>query len=63
MKVRFESLKRFVGGIASVFLRTDQVESDFYTVKIKKDDLQSSLTDMLLEGIIHSKKYATLASL
>lgn len=37
VKGRFESLHRFVGGIASVFPGTSQVESDFSIVKAEKD--------------------------
>ena len=63
MKVRLESPERFVGGIASVFTGTAQVESDFSIVKIDKGDFQISLTDLSLEGIIHINQYAVLALL
>ena len=63
LKVRFDSLKRFVGSIASVFPGTDQVESKFSIVDIEKDNFRSSLTDLLFEGILHSRQYAMLTSL
>ena len=63
VKVRFESKKRFVGGIESIFPGTAQAKSDFSIVNIEKDNFQISLTDMLLEGILHSKQYAVLALL
>ena len=63
LKGRFESLKRFVGMIASVFPGMAQVESHFFIVNIEKDDFCSYLTDLSLEGIIHSKQYIMLASL
>ena len=61
LKGRFESLKRFVGMIASVFPGMAQVESKFSIVDIGKDDFRRSLTDLLFEGIIHSRQYAILS--
>ena len=55
VKGRFESLKRFVGGIESILPGTAQLESDFSIVKIEKDNFQSSLTKLSLEEILHSK--------
>ena len=63
MKSCFESLKRFVGGIVSIFLGTAQVERIFSIVKIEKDNLQISLTELSLKGILHRKQYAMLALL
>ena len=56
----FESLHRFVGGIALVFLGTLQVESDFSIIKAEKDIFQTSITNLSLEGILHSKQFNML---
>ena len=42
--VCFNSLRRFVEGIAYIFLFTPQVESDFFIVKAEKDKFQTALT-------------------
>ena len=63
VKGRFESLHAFVGGIASVFPATAQVESDFSIVKAEKDDFRMAITDLSLEGILHSKQFSMLAAL
>ena len=63
VKVCFKSLRCFVGGISSVFLGRAQVESNFPIVKIEKDNFLSSLTDLSLEGILHSNQYVVLALL
>ena len=63
MKGHFESLKIFFVGIASVFPGTAQVESDFSIVNTEKDNFRNSFTDLSLEGILYSKKYAMLAFL
>lgn len=62
VKGRFQSLKSFVGGIASVFPSTDQVESDFSIVKAEKDGFRTTLDDLSLEGVLHSKQFSMLAS-
>ena len=54
---RFRKLEQFCGGLASVFPGTAQVESDFSIVKYKKDEHWACLTDLSLEGILHSKEY------
>jgi hypothetical protein len=53
-------LKRFCGGLASVFPGTATVESDFSLSNWEKDDYCASLTDFSLEGILHSKQYFEL---
>ncbi len=56
----FEQLKRFFGGLATVFPGTATVESDFSLINWEKDDFRSSLTDLSLEGILHCKQYFEL---
>lgn len=63
VKGRFEFLQRFAGGIASVFPGTAQVESDFSVVKAEKDDFRTALTDLSLEGVLHTKQFSMLTSL
>jgi hypothetical protein len=57
---QFALLKRFFGGLASVFPGTATVESDFSLINWEKDDYRASLTDFSLEGILHSKQYFEL---
>ena len=54
---QFALLKRFFGGLASVFPGTATVESDFSLINWEKDDYRASLTDFSLERILHSKQY------
>ena len=56
VKGRFESLNRLVGGVVSIFPGTAQVESEFSIIKIEKDDLRISLTDLSLKGIIYNNQ-------
>ena len=59
---RFEKLKEFCGGLATVFPGTATVESDFSLINYEKNDFRTALTDLSLEGILHSKQYATITS-
>lgn len=61
VKGRFEALQCFAGGIATVFPGTSQVESDFSIVKAEKDDFRTAITDLSLEGVLHSKQFSKLA--
>ena len=54
---RFEKLKEFCGGLGTVFPGTATVESDFSIVNYKKNHYRTVLTDLSLEGILHSKQY------
>ena len=63
VKGRFEALQRFCGGLASVFPGTSQVESDFSIVKGEKTMFKHALTDLSLEGILHSKQMEMLKRL
>ena len=56
----FEPLKRFFGGLATVFPGTAAVESDFSLINWEKDDYCTNLTDLSLEGILHCKQYFEL---
>jgi len=60
---RFEILRDFCGGIATVFANTASVESDFSILGWEKDQYRLSLTDLSLEGILHCKQYKKLGDL
>ena len=60
---RFQLLRSFCGGLATAFPGTSTVESDFSIVKWEKDVFRSALTDLSLEGILHTKQFSELNSL
>ena len=62
---RFEPLKRFPGGLATVFPGTGAtVESDFSLINWEKDDYLSQLIDLsFLEGILQSQQYIELLAI
>jgi hypothetical protein len=60
---RFEVLRDFCGGIATVFPNTASVESDFSILGWDKDDHRMSLTDISLEGILQCKQYQLISDL
>jgi hypothetical protein len=60
---RFEILRDFCGGIATVFPNTASVESDFSILGWEKDRYRLSITDLSLEGIMHCKQYEILSFL
>ena len=57
---RFSNLREFPGGLATVFPGTAVVESHFYALKYEKNSFRTSLLDLKLEGIMHSKQYNVL---
>ena len=63
VKGRFEILRDFCGGIATVFPNTASVESDFSILGWEKDKFRLSITDLSLEGIMDCKQYDVLSSL
>jgi hypothetical protein len=52
---RFDSLRAFVGGLATVFANTTSVKSDFSILKWEMDKNQTSLMHLSLEGIFQVK--------
>jgi hypothetical protein len=60
---RFDLLRDFCGGIASMFPNTGIIESDFSILGWEKDKHRLSLTDISLEGIIQYKQFDLLAEL
>jgi hypothetical protein len=60
---RFPALCQFCGDLASAFPNTTTVESDFLIIGWEKNDYRKSLTDFSLEGILHTKQFATLKKL
>ena len=59
---QFENLKEFCGGLDTVFPGTATVESDFSIVNFEKNDHRAALTNLSLEGILHSKQFTTMQS-
>ena len=57
---RFEHLKTFCGGLATAFPGMSTVESVLSAVKWEKDDCRIGLTELFLEGILHTKQFETL---
>jgi hypothetical protein len=60
---RFEGLREFCGGLATVFPNTAPVEADFSVIGWEKNDYRQGLTDFSLEGILQAKQYKRLPSL
>ena len=58
---RFDVLRDFNGGIATVFANTASVESDFSLLGWEKDVYRLSITDLSLEGVIQCKQYEMLS--
>ena len=63
MDGRFDILRDFSGGIATVFANTASVESDFSILGWEKDAFRLSITDLSLEGILQCKQYEMLSLL
>ena len=57
---KFGLLKRFFGGLASVFPGTATVESNFLLINWEENEYCACLTDFSLKGILHSKQYFEL---
>jgi hypothetical protein len=57
LKGRFTQLCQLCGGFATTFLNTTSVESDFSIIKWEKNDSRSSLTNLSLAGIMHTKQF------
>ena len=60
---RFNILRDFCGGIATVQANTATVESDFSRLSWEKDEHRKCLTDLALEGILQSKQFELLINL
>jgi hypothetical protein len=54
---KFTLLRRLAGGLATMFPSTAAVGSYFSLIKWEKNEFRSALTDLSLEGILHSKQY------
>ena len=60
---RFPMLQEFCGALATVFPNTSTVESDFSTLGLENNEYRKSLTDLSLEGVLHSKQFCELVGL
>ncbi len=54
---RFPNLMEFCGVIATLFLGTSTVESDFSILRWEKDAFRKSLSDFGLEGVLQAKQW------
>ena len=60
---KFNILRDFCGGIATIFPNTGTVESDFSIPGWERDEYRQSLTDLSLEEIMQCKQFKLLADL
>ncbi|CAK9880834.1 unnamed protein product [Sphagnum jensenii] len=60
---RFGALRRFCGGLATVFANTIAVESDFSILKWEMNENRTNLMHLSLEGIFQCKQRHVLANL
>ena len=60
---QFPHLQEFCGGLASIFPNTATVESDFSRLAFEKSEPRANLSDVALEGILHTKQYDALKEL
>ena len=60
---KYEKLKKYCGGIASVMPGTSSVESDFSLINWTKDPHSQQMTDFSLESILHAKQYSRIQAL
>ncbi|CAN5966279.1 unnamed protein product [Sphagnum jensenii] len=56
----FPNLMEFCGVLATIFLGTSTVESDFSVLRWEKDNFRKSLSDFGLEGVMQSKQWTFL---
>jgi hypothetical protein len=57
---RFNQLRRFYVGLATVFPNSTSVESDFSILKWELNEFRKSLLDLTLEGIFQAKQFELL---
>ena len=50
-------LKEFYGGIATLFPNSTTVEDDFSLLGLEKNQYRKALTDLSLEGVLHSRQF------
>jgi hypothetical protein len=57
---RFEHLRSFCGGLATVLTNTTSVESDFSILKWELDENRTAFMHLSLEGIFQAKQHLVL---
>jgi hypothetical protein len=57
---RFSELQTFAAGIATIMPTTSRVEGDFSLMNYRRNEYCANLTDISLEGVMHSKQYPDL---
>ena len=63
MPHRFNALRAFCGGLATVFANTTSVESDFSILKWELDEFRTTMMHLSVEGIFQAKQRNRLALL
>ena len=62
-KESFPYLKEFCGNMSTIFPNTSTVESDFSLINYEKNQYRTSMTDLILEGILQAKQHYILVNL
>ena len=60
---RFHLLCEFSGGLASTYPGTSRVKSDFSILGVEKNEYQTSLMDLSVDGIMHAKQFSELQAI
>ena len=60
---RFQSLRRYAAGLASLMPTTSRVEADFSFINYRKNEYTSALSDFSLEGILFARQLKELEQL
>ncbi len=60
---RFEHLRSFCDGLATVLVNTTSIESDFSVLKWEMDDNRTAFMHLSLEGIFQAKQHLTMQTL
>ncbi len=55
--VRFPNLMEYYGVVATLFLGTSTIESDFSILRWEKDLFRKHLSNFGLEGVMHAKQF------
>ena len=56
----FLKLREFTGGLDLVYPRTSQVKGKFYVIIWEKDEYYTTLVDVSLAGVMHTKQFKDL---
>ncbi len=54
--IQYSSLRLFCSGLSSVTPTTSRVEADFSFINYRKDDFNSTMSDIALEGVLFARQ-------